>query len=193
MLIEILGIIGVGKSTLMEKFSNSYIKINEPVKENPYLEDFYLELQSGDYKCLRTIPLMEIYLQNKRYYELTKVGSENKNIVTDWGYPEVFAKILYDMKLISNRDYDTFKLVVQNTRVESDLIFYLSMSPEQALKNIKARNRECERGITKEYLTNLDNNYLRILAEKDNVWVIDWSDYDINKIVNILKRYNLSL
>ena len=43
MFIGISGIIGAGKSTLAQNLAErlGYEAFNEPVKDNPYLEDFY--------------------------------------------------------------------------------------------------------------------------------------------------------
>ena len=194
-LIEILGIIGVGKSTLLSKFSDEiYKKIEEPVASNPYLEDFYAEMRNRETTLFRTVPLMEIYLQNKRFYEL---GMEsNKVKVTDWGWPEVFAKMLFLDGIMNDRDYKTFLLVCENTRIKSDLVIFLDMAPKQALANIHNRGRDCEKSISLEYLKNLRKNYLEILSERKNagqrVEIIDW-DYDIKKIEQVLKSIELSL
>ena len=60
MFIGISGIIGAGKSTLAQNLAKhlGYEAFNEPVKENPYLEDFYADMNrwGGDDANPSTFP-----------------------------------------------------------------------------------------------------------------------------------------
>ena len=61
MFIGISGIIGAGKSTLTQKLAENlgYLAFNEPVKDNPYLEDFYSDMN-------RWGAMMQIHLLFRR-------------------------------------------------------------------------------------------------------------------------------
>ena len=60
MFIGISGIIGAGKSTLAQNLAKhlGYEAFNEPVKDNPYLEDFYTDMNR--WGAMMQIHLMEM-------------------------------------------------------------------------------------------------------------------------------------
>lgn len=50
-------------------------------------------------------------------------------------------------------------------RKKPNLIVHLDVSPEESLRRIKMRNRECESSITLEYLQNLHSAYEAFIAD----------------------------
>ena len=57
-----------------------------------------------------------------------------------------------------------------------DVIVYLDVTPEESLRRIKLRQRECESGVTLEYLTSLHAAYDEFLrAVRGAGWdVLGW-------------------
>lgn len=165
-LISILGVIGVGKSTLLNRFpGKEYTRVEEPVEDNPWLKSFYAELKYlyelrkvGNLSPARTTPMMEVYLLARQKRDIEEAKKGEKSVVSDYGCPGAFARLLHKDKIISDLDYKTFKLVESVTKVIPDIVIYLQ-GLEFAFGNIKTRGRECEAGITEEYLFDLDKSY----------------------------------
>ena len=201
-LIEILGTIGVGKTTLLQAFPDSTIKIFEPVEGNPFLNAFYTELQL--FKQLSELkytynpkitPLMEAYLSCKRAREIKSVSRTNPNkyIVTDWGRSEAFIQCLYHYKVLTELDLMVFDEIINAIDYQPKLIIYLD-NIEFAWENVKKRNRQCECNITKDYLITLDNAYKQILTKYQNVEIIHWDNScSIKNLQPILAKYQINL
>jgi len=184
-IVEILGTIGIGKSTLLSWFpENDYVKVSEPVSENPWLEAFYAEyayLQKlraiGNVSPARTTPMMEMWLQAYRTNRIREAQEQaihptgNRHIVTDFGRPAVFAKMLHADGIISKLDYETFLEVERATAIGADLTIFLK-GVDLAWSNCRERARGCESGLTYGYLARLELQYT------DTVWgqvvTVDW-------------------
>ena len=70
--------------------------------------------------------------------------------------------------LLSKRQYETYSSLFENMANfmhKPDLIVHLDVTPEESLERIKMRNRECESGITIEYLRNLHAGYEEFLEQ----------------------------
>jgi deoxyadenosine/deoxycytidine kinase len=201
MIVEILGTIGIGKSTLLSWFPDeSYVKVSEPVAENPWLEAFYAEYNYltklraiGNTSPARTTPMMEMWLQAYRTNRIREAQEQaqhptgNRHIVTDFGRPAVFAKMLRDDGIISRLDYETFLEVERATRVEADLTILL-IDVDLAWANCRERARGCESGLTYEYLEHLESQYFKSCGNQAVVvsWRRDrmWATDAVNRILD---------
>lgn len=95
----------------------------------------------------------------------------------------VFAKMLKESGQIEERDYKTYVTLFDNMSnfiKRPNLIIHLDILPEQSLKRIQRRGRECERNITIEYLTRLYNEYETFVQEISRVIPVirvNWSEF----------------
>eukprot|EP01027_Heterolobosea_sp_BB2_P025510 GEZU01039150.1.p3 GENE.GEZU01039150.1~~GEZU01039150.1.p3 ORF type:complete len:130 (+),score=48.42 GEZU01039150.1:159-548(+) len=91
--------------------------------------------------------------------------------------------MLMESGLMERRDYDTYVGLfnnIKNFMRHNDLIVHLDVSPEQSLQRIKMRARDCETGVSLEYLQNLHAAYEQFLTEISHVIPvirINWSDF----------------
>ena len=107
---------------------------------------------------------MQVFLLNKRFKQQQQIVWSGTGGVQDRTIYEhsVFAKMLCDGGFIDTRDYKTYVELFQsmsNFIKRPDVIVHLDLSPGEAYKRIQMRNRECEGGITLEYLEDLYNAY----------------------------------
>lgn len=165
-LINILGLIGAGKSTLLNDNnifpSQEYLKIHEPVDDNPWLKPFYEDMRANAYR-------MEYYLLHRRFSDLMSASQRGGAWVTDWGVESVFSKMLYEGGLIAPLDYDTYLLArssMDNFMPQPHLIIWLDASPKCCLERIAGRGRECEKGVDLNYLNALKIEYEKHLDRK---------------------------
>ena len=201
-IIAVSGIIGVGKSTLSKELGNSLNAevYYEPVETNEYLESFYKDMKKYSFP-------MQIYLLNHRFKQHQQMIWSGKNVIQDRSIYEdvIFAKMLREDGLMEELDFQTYRFLFQNMcnfLHRPDIIVYLDVEPEIALQRIINRSRNCEIGITLEYLRALKKGYedwLDDISDRIQVIKVDWNEFgttdDIVKKINekIQKKKGLTL
>lgn len=186
----IAGLIGAGKTTLA-KALGEHLKLDvhyEPVIDNEYLDDFYRETARYSFA-------MQIYLLNRRFQQHQEIiwrgrgGVQDRTIYED----AIFAKTLRDMGLMEPRDYETYVQLfrhLSNFMCRPSAIIYLDVTPENSLKRIHARSRDCESTISLDYLKTLAQNYEEFLQEISKlvpVIRVDWDEFwDVEKLATAI-------
>lgn len=176
--IGIAGMIGAGKSTLATAVGE-HLGIDvyyEPVENNEYLEDFYLDTARYSFST-------QIYLLNRRFQQHQEIIWRGRPAIQDRTIYEdsIFAKTLVDLDLMEERDYRTYLELfrhMSNFMCKPNLIVYLDVSPERSIERIHARERGVESGITLEYLQALHKGYREFVAEISRVVPLIQVDYD---------------
>tara|TARA_A100001011_G_C13880505_1_gene662751 strand:- start:230 stop:631 length:402 start_codon:yes stop_codon:yes gene_type:complete len=113
----------------------------------------------------------------------------NKGVVQDrtiYEDVEIFAKNLYDMGKMKNRDWENYKglfLAIEPSLKKPDLIVYLKTSTDILLSRIKTRNRTFEQNIDPEYLHILNISYNKWIENEKRypVLIIETDKFDIFK------------
>lgn len=130
----------------------------ESVVQNPYLEDYYANLQRWSF-CLET------YFLKERFRDMLAVQNSEQTIVQDRSIYEgvhVFVTNNYRRGDLSDRDYQTymelFELMQRMLKVP-DLMIYLRKSVPCLIAQIQKRGREYERGMQIDYLRDLNDRY----------------------------------
>jgi deoxyadenosine/deoxycytidine kinase len=158
--IAVAGNIGVGKSTLVMLLSENlgWTPFYEPVTENPYLADFYEDMQAWGFHS-------QIYFLMRRLRIHRKLMDMKGSVIQDrsvYEDAEIFAHNLFLQKAINQRDYATYQELYQ-VLVEflppPDLVIYLRASVSTLVSRISKRNREYERTISPDYLSELNQLY----------------------------------
>ena len=189
MFIGISGIIGAGKSTLAQDLAGrlGYKAYNEPVKDNPYLEDFYSDMN-------RWGAMMQIHLLFRRFEQHQQiVWNSEKGAVQDRTIYEdtIFARMLNEAGFIDQRDYDTYLghfNLMKRYLVYPDLLLYLRVEPETSLQRIAERGRKAESGITLDYMQKLHDGYESFIEEMSRytrVLTLDWNQFlELDEVVD---------
>lgn len=185
--VSMAGLIGVGKTYMAERLGKmlGFSVHRESAPDEEILAKFYEDQEKYAFE-------LEIQLLLSRYNQHPK-GPNNfgKGIIQDRSIYEdlIFAKMLHDDGKISKTQYRTytgmFEVVKQSLR-DNTFVVYLKAKPEICLERIKKRGRECEKGITLEYLTNLSKNYdefMEKLKEKVNVFELEWDEFQEPHVV----------
>ena len=172
--IAIAGNIGVGKTSLAKILSKNYNwKLElESVKNNPYLSDFYKDMNKWSFH-------LQIYFLNNRFEQNQKILNSKKPVIQDITIYEdevIFTKNLYESGYLKKREYDNY-LKLFNSIIKyvkpPDLIIYLrNKNIGKLVNNIEKRDRVFEKSIQIQYLKNLHLSY-----EK---WI---KNYNLNKIL----------
>ena len=178
--IGIAGNIGCGKTTLTRMLSEHYgwTPKYESVTYNPYLEDYYKDIERWSYN-------LETYFLAQRFQDLIEIANSDDVIIQDRTILEgvhIFVANNKAMGNLSERDFDTymqiFNLMMSMVR-EPDLLIYLKSSVPHLVSQIQKRGRDYEKGISIEYLNNLNERYDEWIGTySGKVLVIEADDLD---------------
>ena len=158
--IAVAGNIGAGKTTLTQLLAKHYnwTPHFEDVDENPYLNDFYNDMQRWSFN-------LQIYFLNSRFQQIIDIRKSGKTIIQDrtiYEDAEIFAPNLHSMGLMSTRDFKNYKslfdLMVSLIQ-PPDLLVYLRASIPTLVNQIQKRGREYENSIRLDYLKQLNERY----------------------------------
>ncbi len=158
--VAVAGNIGVGKSTLVELLCVrlGWEPFYEPVTENPYLSDFYRDMDAWSFHS-------QVFFLAHRLRSHYRLGQHPTSVVQDrsvYEDAEIFAQNLYLQGHIPRRDYQTYRDLYETTMrflPPPDLVIYLRASIPTLVKRIARRGRDYERTITPDYLIGLNNLY----------------------------------
>ena len=191
--VAIAGNIGSGKTTLTTKLSKHYNweAHYEEVKNNPYLNDFYKDMQRWSFN-------LQVYFLNSRFRQIINIRNSGKNYIQDRTIYEdafIFAPNLHAMGLMSSRDYENYIEIfnLMDGFIKSpDLLIYLRASVPILVEQIQKRGRDYENSIRLDYLTRLNERYEAWIEQynKGNVLIIDIdeinfadNEQDLNDII----------
>jgi deoxyadenosine/deoxycytidine kinase len=158
--IVVAGNIGVGKSTLVSLLCQKlgWDPFYEPVTENPYLPDFYRDMDTWGFHSQVFFLAHRLQIQ---YSILKHPGSviQDRSIYED---AEIFAQNLFLQGHLSQRDYDTYLALYKGMNdflPPPDLVIYLRSSVQTLLQRISQRSRTYEQSISADYLSQLNDLY----------------------------------
>ena len=158
--ITIAGNIGVGKSTLVQLLSDriGWEPVFEAVSENPYLADFYEDMQRWSFQS-------QVYFLSRRLQQHYTLLQHPNSIIQDrsvYEDAEIFARNLYQQEDMNERDWASYMDLYRTLTLllkPPDLVIYLKATVPTLRRRISHRGRDFERGIADEYLDRLNNLY----------------------------------
>jgi deoxyadenosine/deoxycytidine kinase len=158
--IAVAGNIGSGKTTLATKLAKHYKwKAQfEDVDHNPYLVDFYENMPRWAFN-------LQVYFLNNRLHHLLDIKNGKETVIQDRTIYEdayIFAPNLYEMGLMTKRDFENYSSFFQNLKTlitPPDLLIYLKGSIPQLVDQIQKRGREYEENLRLDYLKKLNEFY----------------------------------
>lgn len=158
--IVVAGNIGVGKSTLVQLLCRrmGWDPFYEPVTENPYLGDFYQNMEAWSFHSQVFFLAHRLQIQHAVIKHPGPV-IQDRSIYED---AEIFALNLYLQGYLSQRDYETYRALYQamtDFLPLPDLVIYLRASVSTLLHRIEQRSRDYEKTISPEYLQRLNDLY----------------------------------
>lgn len=173
--IAVAGNIGAGKTTLTGLLSKHYKweAQYEAADENPYLNDFYEEMQRWSFN-------LQVYFLNSRFRQVMEIKNGSKTVIQDRTIFEdahIFAPNLHAMGLMTSRDFDNYQSLFELMNefvAPPDLMIYLRASIPTLVNQIQKRGRAYEETIRLDYLKRLNERY--------EAWI---STYDKGKLLII--------
>lgn len=201
MFVSILGLIGAGKSTLVENLAckSNFIPFREPVESNPFLELYYQDPKRWSY-AMQVNLLFERYKQSQEAF-LRSISGEDTVIDSSIYSDAAFALVQRQSNYFTDKEYLSYlnmHKVIASQTAYPDITIWLELSPEATLERIRKRSRECESSIPIKYLSDLYEAYKVILDKVDGHTEIVRVDArksaeDVYKEVsNIISNYKLN-
>lgn len=178
--IAIAGNIGAGKSSLTGLLAKHFgwEPYYESVDDNPYLADFYEDMRRWSFN-------LQIYFLSSRFRHQREILGGTTDFIQDrtiYEDVEIFAKNLYEMGLMSERDYENYKSLFHEMTSflrPPDLLIYLRAQVPTLVRQIQARGRDYENTIRIDYLERLNQHYETwVHAYPHQKLVIDTDDLD---------------
>lgn len=179
--IGIAGNIGVGKSTLAGKLAQHYKweVYYESVDDNPYLEDFYQNMESWAFH-------LQVYFLSSRIKQVQGIQAASHTIIQDRTIYEdavIFAKNLHQSGHINSRDYANYLSLFETMTSfikPPDLLIYLRAGMPTLVDRIQKRGREYENNIKLDYLRKLGEAYEEWIAgyNKGKLLIINADNLD---------------
>lgn len=179
--VAIAGNIGAGKSSLSRVLSEYYQwdVFYESVEDNPYLQDFYEDMQRWSFH-------LQVYFLSSRFKHQRLIQESGRSIVQDrsiYEDAEIFAHNLYLMGMMSERDYENYVAlftIMTSYLKPPDLLVFLKASVPTLVSHIQSRGRTFESSIRIDYLERLNELYEAWFSRYDlgPKLLIDVDQYD---------------
>ncbi len=179
--IAVAGNIGSGKTTIAGLLAKHFgWKAHyEDVEENPYLNDFYEDMQRWSFN-------LQIYFLNSRFNQILEIRKSGNTIIQDRTIYEdafIFAPNLHAMGLLSTRDFDNYSTLfnLMSSLIQPpDLLLYLRASVPTLVNQIQKRGRKYETSIRIDYLKRLNERYEAWIDtyKLGKLLIIEADDYD---------------
>ncbi|UCG26151.1 MAG: deoxynucleoside kinase [Chloroflexota bacterium] len=158
--ITIAGNIGVGKSTLTALLAErlDWEPVYEAVTENPYLADFYEDMQRWSFQS-------QVFFLSRRLQQHHDLLQRERPVIQDrsvYEDAEVFACNLYRQGHLSERDWQCYMDLYRTLATllqPPHLVVYLQASAATLRRRIGQRGRGYEQTISDAYLGQLNQLY----------------------------------
>lgn len=201
--IAVAGNMGAGKSTLVERLAKHYkweavleAVDTSPDLTNPYLADFFDDMARWSFN-LQVFFLTARFKQHREIQVGMRSAVQDRTIYED---AEIFARNLYEMNVMSERDFKTYQLIYNEfipLLKPPDLVVYLQASIPKLVSNIEKRARVYESKVKFDYLKRLHTQYeswyagyahgKKILINVDDLDFANRAD-DLNFIIERIER-----
>ena len=195
--VAIAGNIGAGKSSLTKLLGKNFnwTPYYESVDDNPYLSDFYDDMRRWSFN-------LQIYFLSSRFRHQKEIQESELNLIQDrtiYEDVEIFAKNLFDMGLMTDRDYKNYKALFHemvNYLRPPDLLIYLRAEVPTLVRQIQQRGRNYENTIRIEYLERLNGLYenwieryehQKLIINTDDLDFVNNSE-DLGKVITLVEQ-----
>lgn len=195
--VAIAGNIGAGKSSLTKLLGKNFNwkPYYESVDDNPYLSDFYDDMRRWSFN-------LQIYFLSSRFRHQKEIQESELNLIQDrtiYEDVEIFAKNLFDMGLMTDRDYKNYKALFHemvNYLRPPDLLIYLRAEVPTLVRQIQQRGRNYENTIRIEYLERLNGLYenwieryehQKLIINTDDLDFVNNSE-DLGKVITLVEQ-----
>ncbi|WP_441001052.1 deoxynucleoside kinase [Fodinibius sp. SL11] len=176
--IAIEGVIGVGKTSLAKLLTERHNArlVLEQFEENPFLPKFYKDRERYAF------PTQMSFLASRfqQQQEMLSKDLFQQMTISDYIFEKdrIFARLnLEDDELAL---YDSIFKIMAGISAQPDLVIYLQSNVDRLMQNIRDRDRDYERDISRSYLKELSDAYNHFFHHynKSPLMIINTSEID---------------
>ncbi|MDR5659061.1 deoxynucleoside kinase [Serpentinicella sp. ANB-PHB4] len=161
--LSVEGPIGVGKTTLTKILSKHVdaFSLREIIEENPYLKDFYENIEEYAFQT-------EMFFLCNRLKQLSDVQTKKLEqgipVIADYNIIKnlIFAGLTLDLNQFQK--YKQVYSILIDGLIQPDVIIYLHGDVDFLMKRIEMRDRPFERNMSKQYISDLSDEYAHYFA-----------------------------
>lgn len=183
MKIAIVGNIGTGKTTVIQKI-NSVLRIPiflEPVEEwKEWLDIFYKDHHRWGFTFNVNVLMSFVQWKNNTFraiYERSPMCCRH-----------VFTDLQYKQGYMNTMEMELFDKLYQQLAWEPDIIIYVRSSPQTCAERIQKRGRECESNVPLDYIEKVHEQYEYMISNcKQPVHIVNGEKDEDAVFEDILK------
>lgn len=174
------GPIGVGKSSLAQKFAErfGYTPLLEAPQDNPFLERFYKD--SARY-ALPT-QLFFLFQRVDQLREIAQLDLFSEHMVSDF---MIEKDRLFAMLTLTEDEQQLYQKMFESLRPQvsaPDLVVLLQATPNALTERIRQRGIAMEQNMSEEYLTQLSEAYTRFFHQYEDAPILIVNTASLNPI-----------
>ena len=193
---SIEGNIGAGKTTIIHHLQQIYgdqvILVEEPVKDWQNLKGENLLKKKND-DLNRWGYSFEAYVLITKMNELTKFAYSDKKIIliercmlTDKVFFDINVENGFSNPMEEAMFKNLYEFLSNNVYPKLSGIIYLDTPVEECINRMIKRGRKAEKSLTKEYLTQLDDGFKKVIKESGIPYLKLNGVYDLkNDLANV--------
>ena len=198
----IAGNIGAGKSSLTTLLAQHFKwkAYYESVDDNPYLSDFYDDMRRWSFN-------LQVYFLSSRFRSQKEIVRTQNSFIQDrtiYEDVEIFAKNLYQMGLMSKRDFENYSNLFHEMvefLTPPNLLIYLRAEVPTLVRQIQQRGRDYESTIRIEYLEGLNTlyedwisryPYEKLIIDTDHLDFVNNKE-DLGKVIEMIEQRRFGL
>lgn len=191
------GNIGAGKTTILNELkSRGYCVFEEELSDwGELLNRFY----SDQKRWMCTLQIAILHSMSKQYTNLIErrvdaVGSCHVERGCDFDpivfverSPQssmIFVKNGVNQGFLDCEEANVIKNIYEVLCWKPDKVFYLDTDVDVCFERMKSRGRECEKNVTKDYLTFIQTEYLNLYNKENAIIVQNNKDVDAKKLAD---------
>lgn len=173
------GNIGAGKTTLAKMIAEDYNAklILEQFADNPFLPKFYNDPDRYSFP-------LELSFLAERYQQLNR-DLTSRDLFKPFNVADYYfmKSLIFAKATLKQDEYNLYRQIfniIYQSIPKPDLYVYLHVDIKKLLENIFKRGRDYEKGISEEYLKNLQKGYFDFFRQQNDMrfLIIDTSNVD---------------
>ncbi len=187
--VAVSGNIGVGKTSLVRYLTERYgiVPVYEPFGDNPYLDDFYGDMQRWAFHS-------QVFFLGRKFRLHQDLERQPGTFVMDrtiYEDAQIFATHLARSGKMHDRDFQTYLELYEAMKASlrpPDLLIHLRCSVKAIRKRIAQRGRPSEQAIPVAYLRALNGLYEEWIGGWKESPLIVWDSERMDYLTDLVDR-----